>query len=289
MKVVILAGGRGTRLSPLTEDRPKPMVEVGGQPILWHIMQHFARFGLREFLIPLGYRGHVIKEFFLNYRVMRDDVTLSLATGAAHFAAPGSDDWTVHLLDTGVNTQTGGRVKRLERHLREGTFVMTYGDGIADVDIRELLAFHRRCGRLATVTAVRPPARFGHLELDGEMVRAFTEKPQAAEGWINGGFFVLEPPALDYIAGDHMPWENEPLQTLARDGQLSVYRHHGFWQCVDTPRDLILLENLWRSGEAPWRAAATRFQPASQVLGAAPPPLPPAPTVPAARLRQSQR
>lgn len=260
MKVVILAGGRGTRLGSLTDERPKPMLEVGGRPLIWHIMRSYAQFGLNEFVAALGYRGQFIKSYFLNYRAESGDVSVALATGRAQFHQPVAEDWTVHLVDTGEETQTGGRLKRLAPHLTE-TFMMTYGDGLANVDIAKLLAFHRAHGGLATVTGVRPPARFGHLAIAGGRVTSFNEKPQVAEGWINGGYFVLEPEALNSIAGDGVMWEVEPLQALARDGQLGVYQHDGFWQCVDTPRELNYLESLWRGGQAPWQPAGSHFTP----------------------------
>lgn len=259
MKVVILAGGRGTRLGPLTDERPKPMLEVGGRPLLWHIMRSYAQFGFREFTIALGYRGQIIKDYFLNYRAETGDVTVTLATGQARFHAPVVEDWIVHLVDTGNEPQTGGRLKRLAPRL-DTTFFMTYGDGLADVDIAALLRFHRQHGRLATVTAVRPPARFGHLSIDGTQAVGFNEKPQVAEGWINGGYFVLEPAALELIADDQTAWEIQPMQALARRGQLGVLRHEGFWQCVDTPRELAYLESLWQTGRAPWLPAPSRFQ-----------------------------
>ncbi|HMQ16151.1 MAG TPA: glucose-1-phosphate cytidylyltransferase [Phycisphaerae bacterium] len=259
MKVVILAGGRGTRLGPLTDERPKPMLEVGGRPLLWHIMRSYAQFGFREFTIALGYRGQIIKDYFLNYRAETGDVTVALATGQARFHRPVAEDWTLHLVDTGDDSQTGGRLKRLVPWL-DATFFMTYGDGLADVDIAALLRFHRQHGRLATVTAVRPPARFGHLSIDGTQAVGFNEKPQVAEGWINGGYFVLEPAALELIGDDQTAWEIEPLQALARRGQLGVFCHEGFWQCVDTPRELAYLESRWQSGRAPWLPAASHFE-----------------------------
>lgn len=252
MKVVILAGGRGTRLSEETEQRPKPMVEIGGRPILHHIMSHFARFGLDRFVIALGYRGEMIKRYFLDYRPLRGDLSIQLKTGEFQVRNGKPDDWAIDLIDTGLETQTGGRLKRLTPHLRDGSFLMTYGDGVADVNVKALMQYHRSHGRLATITAVRPPARFGRLELDGGRVREFSEKPQIDQGWINGGYFVIEPGALDYIDGDDTAWERQPLERLARDGQLMAYQHTGFWQCMDTLRDLRLLESLWAAGRAPW-------------------------------------
>ena len=253
MKVIILAGGVGTRLQEATADKPKPMVEIGGQPILWHIMKLYAHQGVREFVIALGYKAEVVKLHFLNYHYLHGSFSIDLRTGQVEPHATGADDWRVHLVDTGVATQTGGRIKRLARWVADGTFMMTYGDGVSNIDFRRLLAFHRQHGKLATVTAVRPPARFGGLEFEGELVRTFTEKPQIGEGWINGGFFVLEPAVLDYIEGDDTPWEYAPLERLAADGQLVAYRHEDFWQCMDTLRDLRLLESLWAEGRAPWK------------------------------------
>lgn len=253
MKVVILAGGMGTRLQEETVVKPKPMVEIGGRPILWHIMKIYAHYGYTEFIIALGYRGEVIKNYFLNYYYLRNDFTIHLANGRIEVHNEGHEDWLVHLVDTGLHTQTGGRLKRLVSWLGSQPFMMTYGDGVADINIRELVNFHRRHGRLATVTAVRPPARFGGLHFQGDnQVAHFEEKPQIGEGWINGGFFVLEPEVLNYIEGDEAIFERGPLERLAAEGQLMAYRHEGFWQCMDTMRDLRLLESLWESGEAPW-------------------------------------
>ena len=232
MKTVILAGGLGTRLSEETTTRPKPMVEIGGMPILWHIMKLYGEAGFHEFVLALGYKAEVVESFF------RDD---------AH-----REDWTVHLVDTGLETQTGGRLKRLSSWVSDSTFMMTYGDGVAGLDLSALLAFHRTQGRLATVTAVRPPARFGALNLDGHLVSCFSEKPQTGEGWINGGFFVLEPGVLDYLDEDNTVFEHGPLERLAQHGQLAAYRHEGFWQCMDTVRDLRLLNVLWAEDRAPW-------------------------------------
>lgn len=253
MKVVILAGGLGTRLSEETELKPKPMVEIGGQPILWHIMSSYAHWGFDEFVVALGYKAHVIKRYFLDSLDLHGDMKVCLKEGKVerHDAHPGN--WTVHLVETGLNTITGGRLKRLAPMLGDETFMMTYGDGVCSVDISKLLAFHRAHGKLATVTAVRPPARFGGLEFDGDLVTHFTEKPQTGEGWINGGFFVLEPRALDTIEGDATHWEREPLERLAQRGELMAYRHEGFWQCMDNIRDLRLLESLWQGGEPPWK------------------------------------
>jgi len=253
MKVAILAGGLGTRLSEETMVRPKPMVEVGGQPILWHIMKIFAAHGFKEFVVALGYKGEVIKDYFLNYRYRSRSLTVSLATGDVTVHHGDGEDWTVHLLDTGPNTQTGGRVKRVAEFVGSETFILTYGDGVTDLDVKLLLRFHRSHGKLATVTAVRPPSRFGEIAFDGDLVREFTEKPLISAGWVNGGFFVLEPGISDYIQGDETIWEHEPMERLARDGQFAAYRHAGFWQCMDTLRDVRLLQDLWHENKAPWK------------------------------------
>lgn len=255
MKTVILAGGLGTRLAEETEAKPKPMVEIGDWPILWHIMNIYGVQGYREFLLALGYRGEVIKSYFLNYYYLRNDFSINLADGRVQVHDGGREEWAVHLVDTGLHTQTGGRLKRLARWIGDESFMLTYGDGVASIDIRELVAFHRRHGRLATVTAVRPPARFGGLAFEGEIVTRFIEKPQIGEGWINGGFFVLERQVLDYIDGDDTVFEREPLERLAAEEQLVAYRHEGFWQCMDTVRDVRMLNALWKSGNAPWRTS----------------------------------
>ena len=253
VKAVILAGGLGTRLSEETERRPKPMVEIGGRPMLWHIMRRYAAFGITEFVIALGYKAEVARRWFLDYRDAGGDLTVNLGTGEVTPHATSRDAWTVHLVDTGLMTQTGGRLARLRPWIRDDTFCMTYGDGIGDIDIGALVNFHRRHAAKATVTAVRPPARFGSLTLDGTRVQAFAEKQyQTAEGWINGGFFVLEPSVLDLIPGDDTLWEREPMEALAAGGELHAYRHEGFWQPMDTLRELRLLESLWQSGNAPW-------------------------------------
>lgn len=253
MKVGILAGGLGTRLSEESALKPKPLVEIGGRPILWHILKCYAACGFKEFVIGLGYKGEIIKDYFINYRHRMRSLTVDLASGQVGVHDGDTEDWTVHLLDTGVQTQTGGRVKRIAEFIGDDTFMLTYGDGLANLDFKELLAFHRRHGKLATVTAVRPPARFGGLLFDGPIVREFTEKPQIGEGWINGGFFVLEPAIREYIAGDETLFELEPLERLAREGQLVAYRHDQFWQCMDTLRDVRLLESLWAEGHAQWK------------------------------------
>ena len=253
MKVIILAGGLGTRLAEVTDDRPKPMVEIGGRPILWHIMKIYAHYGFNEFVVALGYRGEYIKRFFLDYRILSSSFTVSLGDGDIAVIDEESEDWTVHLLETGLDTETGGRVKKLLPHVGTGPFMMTYGDGVADIDLHKLVAFHRSHGKLATVTAVRPPSRFGGLTFDGDSVVDFVEKPQIAEGWINGGFFVLEPQVIDYIDGENTIFEREPMERLARDNQLMAYRHHSFWQPMDALREVRILRRMWDSGDAPWK------------------------------------
>jgi len=257
MRVVILAGGLGTRIQEETTSKPKPMVEIGGRPILWHIMNIYARSGYNEFIIALGYKGEVIKDYFMNYYYSHHGLTVHLKNGRVDVHAPPTakeiEDWRIHLIDTGGATETGGRIKLVSSWVEKGTFLMTYGDGVANLNVSEVVAFHRRHGKLATVTAVRPPARFGGLVFEGDLVTQFSEKPQIGEGWINGGFFVFEPGVLDYIQGAHSIFEREPLERLAEDGQLVAYRHEGFWQCMDTLRDLRLLERLWETGEAPWK------------------------------------
>lgn len=253
MKVVLLAGGLGSRLSEETQARPKPMVEIGGQPILWHIMMGYSRYGLSDFIVCLGYKAYLIKEYFANFILHRSDLTVDLATGSiSHVRGDGVPNWRVTLVDTGADTQTGGRLKRVAHLLdpRE-PFCMTYGDGLSDVDIGRLIGFHRAEGREATLTAVRPPGRFGATVLEGDRVVRFEEKP--ADGWINGGFFVIEPKAVDRIAGDETAWELEPMAGLAEQGELAAYRHDGFWQPMDTLRDRFYLEALWASGNPPWK------------------------------------
>jgi len=252
VKVGILAGGMGTRLVEETEVRPKPMVEIGGEPILWHIMRHYAHFGMKDFVVALGYKGVYIKRFFVDYCSLTSDLTVDLQQGTVTNHGGVRNDWRVELVDTGLYTQTGGRIKRLAPYLGNETFMLTWGDGLSDVDLHKLLAFHRSHGRLATMTAVRPPARFGHLELDGEEVAEFSEKPQTGEGWINGAYFVLEPEVFNYIDDDDIHFEREPLERLAKDRQLMAYCHYSFWQCMDTIRDKQLLQRLWDSGQAPW-------------------------------------
>ena len=251
MKVAVLAGGQGTRLSEETEVRPKPMVEIGGHPIIWHIMNIYAASGFKDFVVALGYKGEVIKEYFLNFYPHTSDLTIHLATGQVKFHANKAPDWTVALVDTGLKTETGGRVKRLRPWLGGETFMLTYGDGVGNVDLNGLLAFHKAHGKLATVTAVRPPSRFGSVVFEQNRVLEFREKPQTEGGWINGGFFVLEPGVFDYINGDSVSWESQPLHDIAADGQLMAYRHEGFWQPMDTIREKHLLQALWESGKAP--------------------------------------
>lgn len=254
MKTIILCGGLGTRLSEETQIRPKPMVEVGGRPMLWHIMKTYERYGFNDFTLALGYKGEVIKDYFLNYHARQSDLTVHLGSGQVDYSNPTAEDWRVSLIDTGANTMTGGRLLRLKPHLQAGgTFMLTYGDGVSDVNIEALLAFHRAHGRLATVTAVRPPVRFGELSIAKDRVTQFQEKRQAGEGWINGGFFVLEPEIFNFIHNDTTLFEREPLEQLAEKGKLMAYQHPGYWQCMDTLRDKQALEELWASGNAPWR------------------------------------
>jgi glucose-1-phosphate cytidylyltransferase len=253
MKVVILCGGYGSRLHEETTVRPKPMVEIGGQPILWHIMRIYSSFGFNEFVIALGYKGELIKNYFLNYYYLRDSFTLHLHDGRVDLHGRDRENWTIHLIDTGLNTQTGGRMRRLAPWIGNETFLMTYGDGVANVNIEALVAHHRSHGKLATVTAVRPPSRFGGLSFNGNLVDTFLEKPQIGEGWINGGFFVLEPAVLDYIDGEDTLFERAPLERLAQEGQLVAYKHEDFWQSMDTMRDVRLLESAWEEGKAPWK------------------------------------
>lgn len=253
MKTVLLAGGLGTRLGEETHNKPKPMVEIGGWPIIWHIMNLYAHFGHREFVVALGYMGEVIKNFFMQYHRLQSDLRIDLSSGEISATRPYPRNWVVNLIDTGAQSMTGGRVGRLRDHLKNEAFMLTYGDGVSDVNVGELLSFHRSHGKLATVTAVRPPARFGTMRFDGDQVVDFKEKPQTGEGWINGGFFVFEPAFLDYITGDDCVLEGEPLERVTADGQLMAFRHDGFWQCMDTLRDRLLLEELWKSGAPPWK------------------------------------
>ncbi|MGN6093154.1 MAG: glucose-1-phosphate cytidylyltransferase [Luteibacter jiangsuensis] len=255
MKAVILAGGLGTRIAEESDYKPKPMVEVGGRPLLWHIMKSYSKHGIKDFVVCLGYKGYVIKEYFFNYYRHTADLEINLRTGEASVLNTQAEDWTITLIDTGQDTMTGGRVKRVRQYLGEETFCLTYGDGLSDIDISREVSFHRQHGKLATVAAVQPPGRFGVLNLGQDSnVASFEEKPQDEIGWINGGFFVLEPSALDYIEGDDTSFERAPLANLAKDGQLMAFQHHGFWQPCDTLRDKRELQALWDAGSAPWKA-----------------------------------
>ncbi|MGQ0663088.1 MAG: glucose-1-phosphate cytidylyltransferase [Pseudomonadota bacterium] len=253
MKVVILAGGTGSRLAEETSARPKPMVEIGGKPMLWHIMNIYAAHGFKEFIVACGFKAEAIKEYFHDFFVRSSDFTIDLKSGKTTILSPNRVEWRVTVIDTGLDTLTGGRLLRLTSLLGSTRFMVTYGDGVADIDLRKLLAFHLGHGKLATVTAVRPPARFGGLDIEGDTVKRFAEKPQIGEGWINGGFFVFEPDVFAYLAGDDAMLEQQPLERLANDGQLMAYRHDGFWQPMDTLREKQLLEALWASGRAAWK------------------------------------
>lgn len=254
MKTIILAGGFGTRLSEETTLKPKPMVEVGGKPMLWHIMNIYSAYGLNEFVIALGYKAEVIKEYFLNFYALNNSITVDLVDGKTTVHDGKQPNWKIHLVDTGLHTMTGGRVKRVQPWLGDDDlFMLTYGDGVANINIDALIKFHKSHGKLATVTTVRPPARFGGIVFEGDRVAEFTEKPQTGEGWINGGFFVLNQEAIDYVDDDDTSWEREPLERLAADGELMAYRHTGFWQPMDTLREKRLLDDLWTSGRAPWK------------------------------------
>ncbi len=254
MKVAILAGGVGSRLSEETVLRPKPMVEIGARPILWHIMRHYSAFNLNEFVIALGYKGEYIKKYFVDYASLTGSLTVNLGSGEVSPHTDGAlPDWQVDLIDTGISTNTGGRIKRLAPFVGDETFMLTWGDGVSNVDLDKLLAFHKSHGKLATLTAVHPVARFGHLEVDGDRIVEFSEKPQTTQGWINGAFFVLEPQVFDYIENDDTQWDYGPMVKLAQDGELMAYKHDGFWQCMDTLREKKLLNDLWDAGEAPWK------------------------------------
>jgi glucose-1-phosphate cytidylyltransferase len=254
MKAVILAGGLGTRISEETHLKPKPMIEIGGRPILWHIMKMYSAHGINDFVVCCGYKGYLIKEYFANYFLHMSDVTFDMAKNAMQVHHQKAEPWRVTLVDTGENTMTGGRLKRVSTYLQDQTaFCFTYGDGVADINVSRLIEFHRTHGKLATVTAVQPPGRYGALEMDGSRVASFAEKPRGDGGLINGGFFVLSPRVLDYIAADETPWEGSPLDHLAGDGELMAFEHRGFWQPMDTLREKNLLEELWVNGEAPWK------------------------------------
>lgn len=253
MKVVILAGGLGSRISEETSTRPKPMVEIGGRPLLWHIMKIYSAYGVNDFIVCLGYKGYLIKEYFANYFLHMSDVTFDMAANRVDVHQAKAEPWRVTLVDTGENTMTGGRLKRVRDYIGKDDFCFTYGDGVADVNVEALLEFHKGHGKLATLTAAQPPGRFGALRLDGTAVSGFQEKPQGDGGWINGGFFVLSPKVIDYIKDDTSVWEHGPMERLAREGDLRAYLHRGFWQPMDTLRDKIQLEALWESGKAPWK------------------------------------
>lgn len=253
MKAIILAGGLGTRISEETSVKPKPMIEIGGKPILWHIMKIYSAYGIHDFIICLGYKGYLIKEYFANYFLHMSDVSFDMRTNAMEVHQKHAEPWKVTLVDTGDTTMTGGRIKRVRPYLDDDDFCLTYGDGVSDVNIGALIAFHRAQNTLATVTGVQPPGRYGFLGVTGKKITSFQEKPQGDGGWINGGFFVLSPEVLDYIDGDHVIWEREPMERLAQDGEISVYLHEGFWQPMDTLRDKSHLEELWGSARAPWK------------------------------------
>lgn len=253
MKTIILAGGLGTRLSEETEIRPKPMVEIGGRPILWHIMKIYSYYGFDDFLLALGYKADYIKKYFLEYVGYSGNITVKIKNGDSQIIKREQDEWTIHLEETGLDTMTGGRIRNLAHWVRDEPFMVTYGDGVADINIKELINFHKKMGKLATITAVRPPARYGGLFIENGMVKNFTEKPQTGEGWINGGFIVFEPQVLNFIKGAKSSLESELLEELSEMGQLAAYSHDGFWQCMDTLRDLKYLEGLWSSGNAPWK------------------------------------
>ncbi len=253
MKIVILAGGLGTRLAEETEIKPKPMVEIGERPILWHIMKHYAQYGFKEFIVALGYKGELIKRFFLEHSTLQGSFSIEMKTGDVVAREEAREDWLVHLVETGTDSSTGGRVGRVRDYIGNERFMMTYGDGVSNVDLKALLSTHEKNKRMVTLTAVRPPARFGGLVFDGDLIREFTEKPQIGEGWINGGFMVMEPQVFDYIESDSTNLEVDVLEKLALENQLAAYRHEDFWQCMDTLRDKKLLEHLWHQGNPPWK------------------------------------
>ncbi|NOU66746.1 glucose-1-phosphate cytidylyltransferase [Paenibacillus sp. LMG 31461] len=253
MKAVILAGGLGTRISEETHLKPKPMIEIGGKPVLWHIMKIYSHYGINEFIICLGYKGYMVKEYFANYFLHMSDVTFDLLKNTMEVHQNNAENWKVTLVDTGEHTMTGGRLKRVQKYIGDETFCFTYGDGVSDVNIAEVIQFHKEQKTIATVTAVQPAGRFGALDMNHNLVTSFEEKPQGDGAWVNGGFFVLEPKALNYIQDDETIWEQAPIENLAKDSQLSAYRHHHFWQPMDTLRDRVKLEELWESGKAPWK------------------------------------
>jgi glucose-1-phosphate cytidylyltransferase len=253
MKVMLLAGGFGTRISEYTDTIPKPMVPVGGYPILWHIMQTYAHYGHKDFYLALGYKAEVIKEYFLGYRARNTDFTVDLSSGSVESYNRKDKDWRVTLVDTGINSMTGGRVKRLQDYIGDEPFMLSYGDGVADINIDDLLRFHKSHGKMVTMSAVHPAARFGELELEGHRVATFKEKPQTTQGWINGGYCVVQPEFFDFIKGDSTVLEREPLEKIAAMGELMAYKHDGFWQCMDTKRDKDNLEVMWENGDAPWK------------------------------------
>lgn len=253
MKVIVLAGGHGSRLAEETEIRPKPLVEIGGKPILWHIMKHYSFYGYNEFVIALGYKGELIKKYFVDYNHVGTDIRVDFQKKIVERKGDSINNWIVDLVDTGSKTQTGGRLKKLKEYIGDDTFMLTWGDGVSDVNINELIKFHKSHGKLATVTAVRPPARYGYMEFDGDNVTNFTEKPQIGEGWINGAFFILEPKVLDYVENDETVWEHEPMHNLAINGELKAFKHTSFWQCMDTLREKHYLNSLWDSNKAPWK------------------------------------
>jgi glucose-1-phosphate cytidylyltransferase len=253
MKIILLAGGFGTRISEFTGLIPKPMIPIGGKPILWHIMNTYAKYGHKDFYVALGYKSEVVKEYFYNYKILNSDFTVDLRTGKFKYQQDNEIDWNVTLVDTGEKTMTGGRVKRLSKFIGNEPCLLTYGDGVADIDLDALMAFHKSHGKMVTISAVRPTARFGELNLDGYKVQSFQEKPQLKQGWINGGYFVIEPTFFDYIKNDQTLLEREPLEKMAEIGELMAYKHDGFWQCMDTKRDFELLESLWEEDNAPWK------------------------------------
>lgn len=254
MKVVILCGGRGTRMEQETEFKPKPMIEIGGKPILWHIMKIYSYFGYNEFILCLGYKENIIKEYFLNYHTYQSDVTIDVKNGTLKYHKNHSEPWKVTMVDTGLTTLTGGRIKRIQPYVKNETFMLTYGDGVADINIEKILEYHKKHKKYATMTAVYPLGRFGALEIEQDgNIASFKEKPQKNSGWINGGFFVLEPNIFNYIEGDQTMWEREPLENLANDNKVAAYKNTGFWMCMDSPRDKDALEKLWASGKAPWK------------------------------------